>query len=43
VDEVVKLTFEGPPSLNMNGTHGLLEVPNFMVHVYLQFFKFSEY
>ena len=35
VDEVVKMRFEGPPSLNMKRTHDLLEVPNFMVHSYL--------
>jgi hypothetical protein len=34
VDEVVKMRFEGPPSLNMKRTHDLLEVPNAMVHVY---------
>jgi hypothetical protein len=32
VDEVVKMRFEGPPSLNMKRAHDLLEVPNFMVH-----------
>jgi hypothetical protein len=39
VDEVVKMRFEGPPSLNMKRTHDLLEVPNSMVHVYLQVFS----
>ena len=35
VDEVVKMRFEGPPSLNMKRTHDILEVPNFRVHFYL--------
>jgi hypothetical protein len=39
VDEVVKIRFEGPPSLNMKRAHDLLEVPNTMVHVYLHFFS----
>ncbi|OEL27010.1 CRM-domain containing factor CFM3, chloroplastic/mitochondrial [Dichanthelium oligosanthes] len=39
VDEVVKMRFEGPPSLNMKRTHDLLEVRNFMVHIYLQLMK----
>lgn len=39
VDEVVKMRFEGPPSLNMKRTHDLLEVYNFMVHFYLLFFN----
>jgi hypothetical protein len=38
VDEVVKMRFEGPPSLNMKRTHDLLEVPNFMVRFCLWFF-----
>jgi hypothetical protein len=43
VDEVVKIRFEGPPSLNMKRAHDLLEVPNTMVHVYLHFFQSNEY
>jgi hypothetical protein len=43
VDDVVKMRFEGPPSLNMKRAHYLLEVPNTMVHVYLQFFQSNEY
>jgi hypothetical protein len=40
---VVRIRFEGPPSLNMKRAHDLLEVPNTMVHVYLHFFQSNEY
>jgi len=39
VDEVVKMRFEGPPSLNMKRTHDLLEVPNLRVLSVVFFFS----
>lgn len=41
VDEVVKMRFEGPPSLNMKRTHDLLEVLNFVAHFLSLFFPQS--